>query len=93
MRAGEIRIEKSHSLGLAEANKRVHGMEAPLQKKYGVKLDWQGDSARVYGKGVEGNVLVSDDHVLVDLKLGLLLRPIASKIKSVLEEQLDKALN
>ncbi len=89
----EIRIERPHSLGKAEAKKRVQDLEPKLKTKYGVELAWNGDGeAQVKGTGVSGLLRVAESNVAVDLKLGLLLRPMAGKIRGALEHQIDKAL-
>ena len=88
----EIRIEKNHTLGKSEAHKRVVNMEPKLKERYGVKLDWRGDEAEVKGTGVTGKLSVADGRIAIDIKLGLLLRPMAGKIRTALERQLDQAL-
>lgn len=88
----EIKIQRSHKLGRDEAHRRVSELAPKLKSKYGVELDWSGDEARVKGTGVSGTLLVAADKVAVDLKLGLLMRPMAGKIRTALETQIDKAL-
>lgn len=88
----EIKIQRSHQLGQTEAQKRVTSMEAKLKDKYGVKLDWKGNHADVKGSGVSGTISVLDQEVAVQLKLGLLLKPMSGKIREALETQIDKAL-
>ncbi len=89
----EIKIERSHTLGKDEARKRVGDLEPKLKEKYGVELAWKNNGeAQVKGTGVTGTLRVADEAVHIDLKLGMLLRPMASKIRSALEHQIDQAL-
>ncbi len=88
----EIKIERAHGLGQSEAQRRVTELEPKLKDKYGVKLDWKGSQAQVKGTGVSGTLNVHNDKVAIDIKLGLLLRPMAGKIREALERQIDKAL-
>jgi putative polyhydroxyalkanoate system protein len=89
----EIKIERTHNLGKTEAEKRVKQLEPKLKDKYGVELSWKSDGeAQVKGTGLSGVLRVDDVNVAVDLKLGLLLRPMAGKIRGALEHQIDKAL-
>jgi putative polyhydroxyalkanoate system protein len=89
----EIKIDRNHTLGQAEAQKRVTDLAPKLKEKYGVELAWKGDGeAQVKGTGVTGTLRVAAEAVHIDLKLGLLLRPMAGKIRSALEHQIDKAL-
>ena len=88
----EIKIERNHKLGTAEARKRVDTLEPKLKERYGVTLEWNGNVAAVKGTGVSGTLAVDDTKVAVNIKLGLLLRPLAGKIREGLEHQVNKAL-
>jgi putative polyhydroxyalkanoate system protein len=88
----EIKIERSHGLGSAGAKKRIESMEPKLKEKYSVKLEWSGDTASLTGAGVTGTISVEPERLAVNLKLGLLLRPLAGKIREGMETQLDAAL-
>lgn len=87
-----VKIDRNHSMGAAAARERVAEIEPMLKDKYGVSLDWRGNEATVKGRGVTGAASITDDHLLIELKLGLLIRPLAGKIQKVMEEQLDRAL-
>jgi len=88
----EIKIERTHALGSAGAKERIESMEPKLKEKYSVKLEWNGDTASLKGTGVTGTISVEAQRVAVNLKLGLLLRPLAGKIREGLETQIDAAL-
>lgn len=45
-----------------------------MMGKYGVSLDWRGDTAEIRGIGVSGRVAVDDTDVEVLLKLGMVAR-------------------
>lgn len=88
----EINIERNHELGRVEARRRLLEMEEKLKERYGVKLSWNGDLAEVKGTGVTGSIDISEANIAIKLKLGLMVRPLAGKIREVMEKQLDKAL-
>jgi putative polyhydroxyalkanoate system protein len=87
-----IQINKPHHLGRGEAHRRIEAMEPKLQQEYGVTLDWDGDRANVRASSVSGELVVDDDELRVQLKLGLALLPVQGKIRSTLDQQLDQAL-
>ena len=87
-----IKVERNHALGDAEAKKRIESIEPKLKERYGVKLAWSGNQAKITGAGVSGQVEVGSDRLAIDLKLGMLVRPFATKIRESLERQVDKAL-
>ena len=89
----EIKIERNHTLGKNEAQKRVSELEPKLKEKYGVHLEWQPDgTAKVKGTGVTGSLALGADSLDLEIKLGLLLKPMSGRIRGALEHQIDKAL-
>jgi putative polyhydroxyalkanoate system protein len=90
--SGDIALEQAHSLGRAEARKRLAEVEAKLKERFGVSLQWNGDLAQVTGKGVSGSIAISDTQLVVNLKLGLMMRPLAGQIRAAIQRQIDKAL-
>ncbi len=88
----DIELERTHNLGLGEARRRVDALEAKLKERYGVKLDWRGNTAELKGSGVSGTLDVGETKVAVKIKLGLLLKPMGGKIREAIERQVDKAL-
>jgi putative polyhydroxyalkanoate system protein len=87
-----IEINKPHQLGRVEAHRRIEALETQLQEKYGVTLEWDGDRANVSGSGVSGELAVDDAEIWLRLKLGLALLPVQGKIRSTLDQQLERAL-
>lgn len=79
-------------MGLAGAKEKVAQLENKLKEKYGVSLTWKGDSAQVKGTGVTGQLTVGDKTIALELKLGLLLKPMRSNIQQAMEHHIDKAL-
>ncbi len=88
----DIKIERQHELGRTEARRRVVELEPKLKDKYGVTFAWNGEGAQLKGTGVSGTLRIDDREVAIDLKLALLLKPMASKIKDSLARQIDRAL-
>jgi putative polyhydroxyalkanoate system protein len=90
---GTIQIRKSHRLGRREAHRRIQALEPELNQKYGVRLAWQGERADVRASKLSGQLVVDDSQLSVDLRLGLTLVPVQAKIRSALEQQLERALS
>jgi putative polyhydroxyalkanoate system protein len=88
----DIKIDRPHKLGAEEAKKRFAGVEAKLKERYGVSLEWNGLTATFRGTGFSGDVLVSDNRIFINLKLGLLVRAFAGRIRESIERQVDEKL-
>lgn len=90
-----IRVEKAHSLPLAEAKKAIEAFGQDLQSKYGLKMAWSGNRADLKGTGASGTVDVGADRVRVEIKLGLIAKAAgikADKVQASIEKRLDAAL-
>jgi len=88
----DINIERNHELGEDEIRKRLTEMEAKLKERYGVNLAWRGKQADVKGTGVSGTISIEPSKIAINLKLGLMMKPLSGKIREAMEKQLDKAL-
>ena len=80
-----IDIEKDHQLGRDEARKRLREMENKLKERYGVSLAWRGDEADVKATGVTGTINIEENKVAINLTLGLMVRPLAGRIREAME--------
>ena len=88
----DIRLERNHGFGEEEALRRVAEIEPRLEEWFGVTLSWNGARARLTGRGLSGTIRVTADRIAVELKLGLLLRPLGRRIREGIATQLDRAL-
>jgi putative polyhydroxyalkanoate system protein len=90
----KINIERDHGLASADEAKALVGpVEEKLKERYGVTLVWTGNNAKIKGVGVSGHFNVDDTKILVEIKLGLLLRPMARKIEAGIARALDRHIN
>ena len=88
-----IKIERDHKLGSADkAKELVLSVGEKLEERYGVTFDWSGYCGKLKGKGVTGECRLSDEKIEVELKLGLLLRPLARKIEDSIGSAIDRRL-
>ncbi len=88
-----IDVRQAHSLGRDEARERLGSLEQ-MMSKYGVKLEWSGDSAAIKGMAVSGDIHVHDDDVQVMLKLGMMAKAAgvdADRLKGSIERRLKEA--
>lgn len=86
----ELKFSKQHALGRQEVKERITKMENHLKEKYGVNFKWEGDRAEVKAAGVTGTLTLQDKSVDVSLKLGLLMKPMAGKIREAMDKQLER---
>ena len=100
----DIDVSRSHTLGLDGARVVVRGnvhlarraadaVGRQLREDLGATTEWSGDALRVRGRGVKGEIAVSDAVVRVTASLGLLARPFRNTLQREIEQQLDRTLS
>lgn len=92
---GMLKLEVPHTLSKDEARKRIASLVDHWANKYGVKVDWSGDRAKVAGKvmgiTLDANLEVSDKKVSGEATdPGFLFR---DKAKKYLTEKLNDTLD
>ena len=88
-----IKVERPHSLGLPAARAKAELLAERLAREYDVRYHWVGDSLEFKRSGAEGRIAVTEDHVRVELSLGLLLSALGGSIKREIERTLDESLH
>ena len=88
----QISVERKHNLGREAARAKAESLVEKLSREYDLKAEWQGDRVDVSRSGAKGSVLIGDDSIRVELKLGMMLSMISGSIQSGIERALDKAL-
>jgi putative polyhydroxyalkanoate system protein len=87
-----IKVERAHSLGLSGARAKAEQLAERLASEYDVRYRWAGNNLEFKRSGADGVIAVTEDHVRVELNLGLLLSAMGSSIKREIESTLDKSL-
>ncbi|MHA6492191.1 polyhydroxyalkanoic acid system family protein [Pseudomonas borbori] len=88
----KITVERSHSLGREAAREKAEQLAERLAREYSVRYQWNGDTLEFKRSGADGQIEVGEDHVRVQLSLGLLLSAMSGSIKREIEDVLDKSL-
>lgn len=87
-----MKIRRSHKLGIAEARNRADRIAADLQQQFSLRSNWQGDALHVQGNGVSGQLLVDEESIELDVKLGFALKLMEGPIRSAIEATIDEEL-
>jgi putative polyhydroxyalkanoate system protein len=92
----DIRIHRSHKLGLPKAREVAWQWAEEVEKKFDMECtviegETQ-DTVEFTRPGVKGELLVAADHFELDAKLGFLLGAFSKTIESEIERNLDDLL-
>lgn len=80
-----IHIHAEHHLGLATARQRIEHFAEQLKDRLGVSYNWSGNELHIDRTGASGTVLVEENAVTIDVKLGMML----TAFKGEIERQLN----
>ncbi len=92
----DIRIHRTHALGLKKAREVAWQWAEEVEKKFGMDctvLEGEtSDTVDFTRSGVRGRLIVAADHFDLDAKLGILLGAFSKTIEAEIEKELDELL-
>lgn len=88
----EIRLERRHTIGLQGAKVAAQKVADELAQSWGIESSWDGDVLRFAREGADGTLMVNEDMVVFEARLGLLLSMFRQKIEDRINEHFDRHL-
>ena len=92
----DIRIQRSHQLGLPKARKIAWQWAEDVEKRFEMECTViegkTGDTVEFRRPGVNGRLLVAADHFDLEASLGFLLGAFSRRIEAEIEQNLDALL-
>ena len=86
----DIYIQRAHDSGLETARHAAQQVAEKISDQFGVSYHWEDDTLHFDHPGVNGYIIVSEQDILLNAELGLLLRIFKSSIESEIHRQLDE---
>ncbi len=83
-----FQVRKAHTMSKDDLRDAAQGLASELEASHGVRAQWEGDSVRIRGSGIDGKLTLGEEDVLVSVELGLL----ASAFKGVLRNEVERFL-
>lgn len=87
-----IKVKREHQLGADSARATVEKLAQKLKKDLDADYHWEGSTLKFARSGASGQIDVTDDTVEVEVKLGMLLRPLKGSIQKTIEDEIDQYL-
>jgi putative polyhydroxyalkanoate system protein len=84
-----IVVRRTHRLDAATARRMAETIAGRMRREFGGTFDWDGDTLRFSRTGASGHVDLGEREVTVHVDLGLLLRPLRSRIEREIHAYLD----
>jgi putative polyhydroxyalkanoate system protein len=87
-----MNIRRSHQLGVEEARSRANEIAEHLDRQFSLTSRWQGDRLLVSGNGVNGHLVVAEESIELEVRLGFALKLMEGPIRSAIESTIDEHL-
>ena len=87
-----IQITRSHRLDPETVRGMVQELANTLGDKLSAKYTWEEDRLIFNRSGANGFIRIGDQELEVEVKLGMMLRPLKSTIEKTITEYLDQQL-
>jgi putative polyhydroxyalkanoate system protein len=88
-----IVIRRSHRLKTPELRKRAEALAQQLQDEYGGEYHWDGNTGHYsYAGGIDATLALKSKEIVIEAKLGLLMRMFSSRIEEEVNQYLDDNL-
>jgi putative polyhydroxyalkanoate system protein len=85
----DILIEREHRLGLEQALDQIEVLARELVETLDARCAWEGHRLDFARPGASGSVEVTESLLVLEVRLGLLLRPFRDRIEAQILDQLD----
>lgn len=87
-----IQITRQHQLDPETVRGKVQQLAHTLVEKLSAEYQWEQDRLVFNRPGANGFVRIGDTEIEVEVKLGMLLRPLKGTIEKTITEYLDQQL-
>jgi putative polyhydroxyalkanoate system protein len=92
----DIRLERTHELGLTEARKIAFQWAEQVEEKFDMECTYEEgktkDNVSFTRSGVDGSLVVTKDSFVLEAKLGFLLGAFKDRIEGEITKNLDALL-
>jgi putative polyhydroxyalkanoate system protein len=86
----DLKVVRKHTIGLKKAKVAAQKVADDLAQEYGMDSAWEGDVLRFTRSGVDGQLTVTKDQVVLDAKLGFVLSAFRHRIEEHVNENFDR---
>jgi putative polyhydroxyalkanoate system protein len=87
-----ITIRRAHSLPPQKALGIAKSVAADMEREYGVRSSWNGDTMQFNGSGVRGTLKLAAEEMVLDVQLGIMLFAFRDSIAARIERKFDQML-
>jgi putative polyhydroxyalkanoate system protein len=88
----DIKVERAHDLGIKGAKSAADQMVDKLDRQFGLTCRWEGHTLHFDRPGVAGMMVITEIDMVIEVRLGFLLKAMKGPIERAVHEQIDQVL-
>lgn len=88
-----LRISHKHNLPHDEARAHADKVARELSDEFGLKTEWMGDTLVFERPGIEGELILEEDEVIIEMTLGFLMSAIKGRVEQEIRRFLAENFN
>lgn len=85
-----FKIRRRYTMPRGEVREAARELASRIEREYGLRARWRGDSVTMTGRGVDGTMSLDDEEIEVSVKLGMLASLFESRLKKEVQRYLDE---
>ena len=85
-----FRLTKPYTMPKDEVREAAQGLATSLERQHGVRSRWEGDTVKIKGAGVNGELSFHDGLIDVSVRLGLLTSMFEPVLRAEVQRYLDE---
>jgi putative polyhydroxyalkanoate system protein len=85
-----FKLSKPYTMDKEAVRAAAQGLVANLEREHGVRSRWEGDSVRITGSGIDGQMSFDNGSIDVSVKMGFMASMFESVLRSEVKRYLDK---
>lgn len=88
-----FRLTKPYTMSREDIRAAAQGLAANLERDHGVRSRWDGDTVKIKGAGVSGQLSFHDGLIDVSVRLGMLMAMFEPVLKAEIQRYLDEHIS
>lgn len=85
-----IHLDRAHTMGPVGAREAADRIAESLSRDYGMTCTWQDDVMHFARPGASGELAVSADRIVLDVRLGVLFAAFKPTVEAKLQSNFDR---
>ncbi len=88
-----FRLTKPYTMSKEDIREAAQGLASNLERDHGVRSRWDGDTVKIKGVGITGQLSFADGLIDVSVRMGMLMTMFEPVLKAEIQRYLDEHIS